>query len=323
MKIGFVISHYPAEKRVPILPEDIKGFENEIVIEKGLGRTMGIEDHAYEAAGCTLLSRKEVFASCDTIVSLKLLQPRDYDDIREGQMIIGWTHPEVSGKPFMIAQGIPKKLIIVDLDNITPAIYYQNRSIEIPWIPSHFINRNSFYAGFAATSHALMNRGIIPDESYNIAILGSGNVSQGAMNFISKFSTNVRMFYRRTMNEFFNEIEEFDIIINGIQIPLGTPSLVTYEHQRRMKPGALIIGAAADGDGTIEGIQYTPYENPVYEREGKYYYCVDNAPSIYHQAASRAISASFAKWVYREDVQKLYELADEIINSDKRNLQKI
>lgn len=314
MKIGFVISHYPAEKRVPVLPEDIQGFENEVVIEEGLGKTMGIDDLSYKAVGCTVMSRKEVFAACDTIVSLKVLQPEDYDDIREGQMIIGWTHPNVSGKLFMDSQGIPKKLIIVDLDNITPAIYYQNRSIEIPWIPPNFIYMNSFYAGFSATSHALMNKGIIPDASYRVAVLGSGNVAQGAMNAISKYSTNVRMYYRRTMEEFLQNIEEFDIIINGIQIPHDTPSLVTYEHQERIKKGALIIGAAADGDGTIEGIQYTPFEDPIYERKGVYYYCVDNAPTIYYQTASRAISESFSKWVYREDVKKLYKLANTIMH---------
>lgn len=313
MKIGFVISHYPAEKRVPILPEDIQGFENEVVIEEGLGKTMGIEDQSYKEVGCTVLSRKEVFATCDTIVSLKVLQPEDYDDIREGQMIIGWTHPEVSGKSFMDDQGIPKKLIIVDLDNITPAIYYQNRSIEIPWIPANFIYMNSFYAGFSATSHALMNKGIIPDASYRVAVLGSGNVAQGAMNAISKYSTNVRMYYRRTMDEFLQNIEEFDIIINGIQIPHDTPSLITYEDQERIKKGALVIGAAADGDGTIEGIQYTPFEDPIYKRKGVYYYCVNNAPTIYYQTASRAISESFTKWVYREDVNKLYDLAKEIM----------
>lgn len=313
MKLGFIISNYPGEKRVPLLPEDIKNFENEIVIEKGLGAEMGIEDRAYIIAGCTVLSRKEVFASCDTIVSLKLLQPEDYDYIREGQMIIGWTHPEVTGKQFMEEQGIPKKLIIVDLDNITPAIYYQNESIEIPWIPRNFIYENSVNAGFSATLHALISIGIIPDSRYKVAVLGSGNVSQGAMNAISKFTTNVRMFYRKTLDEFLDNISEYDIIINGIQIQRGTPHVVTLEHQRKLKRGAIIVDAAADGDGAIEGIDYTPIEEPFVKKGGKYFYCVNNAPTMFYRTASRDISRSFSKWVYRDDVKKLYNLAKEIM----------
>lgn len=312
MKLGFVVSNYPGEKRVPLLPEDIRNFENEIVIEKGLGAEMGIEDQAYIIAGCKVASRKEVFASCDTIVSLKLLQPEDYSYIREGQMIIGWTHPEETGKTFMEEQGIPKKLIIVDLDNITPAIYYQDRSVRIPWIPRNFIYENSINAGFSATMHALISIGIIPDSRYKIAVLGSGNVSQGAMNAISKFTTNVRMFYRKTMDEFLENIHDFDIIINGIQIQRGTPHIVTLEHQKHMKRGAIMVDAAADGDGAIEGIEYTPIEEPFIKKGGKYFYCVNNAPTMFYRTASRDISRSFSKWVYRHDVKRLYELAKEI-----------
>ena len=52
MKLGFITSNYPDEKRVPLLPKHIKNFENEIVIEEGLGFEVGIEDDAYIEAGC-------------------------------------------------------------------------------------------------------------------------------------------------------------------------------------------------------------------------------------------------------------------------------
>nr|AAB22793.1 N5-(carboxyethyl)-ornithine synthase {NADP(H)-binding fold} {EC 1.5.1.24} [Lactococcus lactis, Peptide Partial, 39 aa] [Lactococcus lactis] len=35
-----------------------------------------------------------------------------------------------------------------------------------------------------------------------IAILGSGNVAQGAFSSISKYSSNIRMYYRKTMSIF-------------------------------------------------------------------------------------------------------------------------
>lgn len=313
MKLGFIKSNYPDEKRVPLLPEDIKNFKNEIVIEAGLGFEVGIEDDAYIDANCTVLSREEVFATCDTIVSLKLLQPEDYDFLREGQMIIGWTHPEETGKSFMEEQAIPKKLIVVDLDNISPAIYFQDKKIDIPWLPRNFVFENSYNAGISATLHGLMSIGIIPDSHYKVAVLGSGNVSQGAFNTISKFTTNIRMYYRRTMDEFLDNIGEYDIIINGIQIERGTPHVVTLEHQKQLKKGAIIIDAAADGDGAIEGIEYTPVEEPFIKKEGNYYYCVANAPSLFYRTASRHISESFSKYVYRDDVKKFYDLAKEIM----------
>lgn len=312
MRLGFIISNYPGERRIPLLPEHVQDFANEVVIETGLGQTMGISDEAYEAVGCEVMTREEIFAECPAIVSLKLLQPSDYDMLREGQMIIGWTHPEESGKEFYREQAIPKKLFIVDLDNVYPRIYYQNRYVDIPWIPEHFVHRNSYIAGFAGTMHALVNYGLAPDSSYKTAVLGSGNVSQGAMNAISKFSSNVRMFYRRTMPDFHRNMSEFDIIINGIQIKRGTEPILSLEDQKKLKKGALLVCAAADGDGAIEGIEYTTWEKPVYEKDGLYYYCLANTPSVFYRNASQEISKAFSQWVYSVDLRKFYDLANEL-----------
>jgi alanine dehydrogenase len=36
MKIGLVKANFPGERRVPLLPKDIKDFKNEILVEEGL-----------------------------------------------------------------------------------------------------------------------------------------------------------------------------------------------------------------------------------------------------------------------------------------------
>ena len=35
MKVGLVVPSYPNEKRVALLPEDIKAFPDELVVESG------------------------------------------------------------------------------------------------------------------------------------------------------------------------------------------------------------------------------------------------------------------------------------------------
>ncbi len=94
MKLGFLIPNHPNEKRVALLPEHVKGFNNELVIETGFGETLGISDAEYVKVGCTIASREEIFKTCEGIFSLKVLKPQDYKHIREGQIIVGWTHPE-------------------------------------------------------------------------------------------------------------------------------------------------------------------------------------------------------------------------------------
>ncbi|WP_281170659.1 NAD(P)-dependent oxidoreductase [Lacticigenium naphthae] len=313
MKLGMIRPTYPNEKRVALLPEHVKAFENELVVEHGFGEYLDIPDEAYAAVGCTLASREEVFASCEAIFSLKLIQPHDYSLLRKGQMIVGWTHPEVSGLGFMEDVGFEKELMIVDLDNICPTIQLNKKKIQIPWIPMNFVHRNSFIAGYAATQHAFMSFGKLADSNQNIAILGSGNVSQGAFSAVTKMgASQVRMYYRKTMNQLKDELDEVDVLINGIELDAKHGHLVTKEELAKMKPNSLIIDAAADADRTIEGTDYTTIDDPLYKKDGLYYYCVANAPAVLYREASYAISKSFSKWVYQHDLKMMYTLAKKI-----------
>ena len=116
MKLGFIKPTYPGEKRVALLPEHINNdFENELIIEAGFGSNLGIADAEYEAKGCKIDTRSNIFSTCDTVFCLKLIQPGDYDNLREGQMIIGWTHPTGSGTEFYQSVACKKGLHIIDL----------------------------------------------------------------------------------------------------------------------------------------------------------------------------------------------------------------
>ncbi|WP_294142901.1 hypothetical protein [uncultured Sanguibacteroides sp.] len=308
MKIGFIKPNYPYEKRVAVLPEHIVNSPNELIIEQNFGEYLDIQDEAYSKVGAKIESREHIFATCDIIFCMKLIQESDYDKLREGQTIIGWTHPTGSGTTFMQNQAIPKKLIIVDLDNIYPAVYYLGKKYPISFIKPNFIWRNSYNAGLCAVYHAVLAHGILPDSNTKVAVLSIGNVSQGAVASISKFNTNTRIFYRKTMHLFYETLEEYDIIINGIEVENSNEHILTKEQQKRLKKGCYIIDAAADAGNAIEGTHYTTIGNPIYEENGLYFYVVNNAPSILFRETSRAISESFAKVVYNADIRTFLDL---------------
>jgi len=180
MKTGLIIPTYPFEKRVALLPQDIQGFENELIIEEGFGNTIGIHDDQYIEKGCSISSREYIFKNCDSIFCLKLMQPVDYPYLRRGQLVSGWTHPTGSGSAFFNSVAQDLELLIADLDNIYPSLFYKDRKIPIPWIPRDFIRENSVMAGTASTLHAIVSYGLFPDSNTKVAILAPGNVSQGA-----------------------------------------------------------------------------------------------------------------------------------------------
>lgn len=309
MRLGFIKPTYPGERRVALLPEHITSdFENELVVETGYGSSMGIRDSEYEAKNCKIDTRENIFLSCDSVFSLKLLQPNDYDLLRNGQMIIGWTHPTGSGKEFYQNVARTKHLKIIDLDNIYPAAYFDDKFIPIPFIKKNFIWKNSYYAGVCSVMHALLVYGLFPDSNTKVAVLANGSVSQGAYSFISKFNVDLRMFYRKTMAEFYESIGEYDIIINGIEVDSTVKHIITKEQLKKVKKGCLIIDAAADAGNAIEGTRYMSIDNPMYEEDGLYFYEVNNAPSMLFRKTSYEISKSFSEYVYKADVRRFWEL---------------
>jgi N5-(carboxyethyl)ornithine synthase len=310
MKLGFIIPHNTGEKRVALLPRHVDHFENDIIVEHNFGLNLDLTDEDYEKVGCKIATREEIFSDCPAVFSLKLILEDDYKNIRTNQMIIGWTHPYGSGKGFMEAQFNSKNLTIVDLDNIHPQVYYKDKIKLIDWIKPNFIKDNSFIAGYSAVLHALLSFGMIPDHDTNIAVLGCGNVSQGAFCAVSKFNNNVRMFYRKTMPEFIEERRSFDIIINGIEVDKVGLHILSLENQKSLKKNCLIIDASANAGKTIEGTTFTTIKNPIYKKDDVYYYVVNNTPSVFYKQASLKISESFSKNVYQKDVNIFKDLVE-------------
>ncbi len=310
MELGFVIPDFWGEKRVALLPEHIRQGPNSLKIECGFGRTMHIPDSEYINRGCQMCTRSEIFNTCNIIFSLKLIQPPDYEALRKGQMIIGWTHPTSSGKDFMREHAVPKQLIIVDLDNVYPRIYRGTQYTPIPWIPRNFIWKNSWLAGYAAVHHALECYGLLLRSEHKVAVLSAGNVAQGAFAALSNYGTYVRMFTRKTMAEFKSILHQFDVVVNGIEMDKPGEHILNQTDLARMKSGALIIDAAADAGNTIEGTRYTRLHDPIYEKDGLFYYVVENAPTLLYREASMNISQAFSEYVYFKDIAEFCALAN-------------
>ncbi|MBQ7210883.1 MAG: hypothetical protein IJS05_08335 [Paludibacteraceae bacterium] len=307
MKIGFIKPNYPFEKRVALFPNQVSNIVNECIVEKGFGEYLEFTDTDYLNAGAKVLSRSEVFKQCNVIFALKLLQPSDYEYIREGQIIVGWIHPSGSGKQFMIEQALPKNLIIIDLDNIYPKIYYKNKSISIPFIRPNFIYRNSYIAGKATVLHALLSNGRLPDSNTQVAILSAGNVAQGAFDVLAKLGASIRLFNRRSMPHFLESVEQYDIIVSGIEMDTNE-HLLSLSEQQRIKKGALVIDAAADAGNTFEGLDFTTIGEPIRYKNGVYWYCVNNAPSLLYRESSEVVSQAFEKVFYNSQIQDFLDL---------------
>ena len=294
--LGFVRPNFPGEKRVSLLPEHVSKCWGPVIMERGFGGALGLDDESYVAEGVRMLSREEVFFESDFIYSLKLLHPDDYESLRPGSSVIGWTHPQWSGKRFFETVCQERDISVFDLDSKFPALYRGQSITRLSAVPSGFVDGNSRLAGLASVQHAFLSMGIVPSPHMKIAVLAVGDVSQGALSYLYKFSPQIDVFTRSNMASFMQKLPEYDVVVNGAQLDEG--HLVRVSDLKRMKKGALIVDAAADSGGAIESSSDTTIEDPLFERDGVFHYGVPNSPSLLFREASAVISEAFSTFVY-------------------------
>ncbi|HEY8200538.1 MAG TPA: Re/Si-specific NAD(P)(+) transhydrogenase subunit alpha [Actinomycetota bacterium] len=102
MILGVPKETFPGERRVAMVPAALvpltkKGME--VLIETKAGQEAGFPDSVYEAKGCRIVSRAEVFSQADAILQVRTLGANteagraDLDLFRPDQLVIGMADP--------------------------------------------------------------------------------------------------------------------------------------------------------------------------------------------------------------------------------------
>lgn len=293
-KIAFIRPNYPNEKRVALLPQDIGLLLESGVhplVETGFGSSLNIPDDDYAVSGASIVSRIEAFRQ-NIIFSLKLIQPTDYHLLKFGHKIIGWMHPTGSGFDFYFNIAKNKKIQIIDLDSVYPRLYGDSVT-DLDIEPKHFFWKNSMFAGIASIKLGHQWFNLSSSVQKSVAVLGSGSVSQGAFYELSRLGILPRMFYRKTLSIFYSSINQFDLIVNGIEVD-SERHIMNRACIESTKKDCLIIDAAADAGRAIEGTSYNSLASPVSEVFGRRYILVNNAPTLLASEASQFISSVLA-----------------------------
>src|SRR5258708_5546904 len=96
MKVAVVKESAPGEHRVALVPEMIarlRGAGLEVLVESGAGDGAWFADSAYADAGATVVSREELLAGADLVVTVARPDPQLLDRLRSGQAIVGLLNP--------------------------------------------------------------------------------------------------------------------------------------------------------------------------------------------------------------------------------------
>ena len=96
MKVGVAKETAPGERRVALVPEvlgKLTAVGLRLLVERGAGAGAAIPDAAYEAAGATIVSTDELYASADVVLRVAKPSAAEVAKLRSGQVVLGLLSP--------------------------------------------------------------------------------------------------------------------------------------------------------------------------------------------------------------------------------------
>lgn len=314
MRIGVPKEIKNHEYRVGLTPDavrEIVAHGHEVVVETGAGIGIGASDLDYEGAGARILpDAAEVFAAAGMIVKVKEPQASERAMLRPDHVLFTYLHlaPDAPQTEDLVKSG-------------ATCIAYETVTDKRGGLPllapmSQVAGRLSIQAGATALERvhgglgALIGGvpGVAPSR---VVVIGGGVVGAQAITMALGLGADVTVLDRsldvlgelsarfgsalRTVYSTRAAVEQYvldaDLVVGAVLVAgAAAPKLVTADHGRRMKPGAVLVDVAIDQGGCFETSHATTHAEPTYMVDEVVHYCVANMPGAVPRTSTYALT---------------------------------
>src|SRR5215469_15932299 len=96
MKVGVLKETTPGERRVALVPEmlaRLRGAGLDVLVQSGAGDSAWFADSAYAEAGAAIVSRDELLAEADLVITIGRPDEHIAGALRPGQAVLGMLNP--------------------------------------------------------------------------------------------------------------------------------------------------------------------------------------------------------------------------------------
>jgi len=290
------------EYRVGLAPESVRevvAHGHKVIVETDAGGGISASDDEYRKAGAEIVGvAAEVFARADMVVKVKEPQAVERAMLREGQILYTYLH--LAPDPEQTRDLVDSGAVCIAYETVTSP----HGGLPLLRPMSEVAGRMSIQAA----AHSLekphggigMLMGGVPGvDPAKVVIIGGGVVGTHAAHIAVGMGADVWVLDRfnetldrlwshfgRSLNTVYStrdaierHVLEADVVIGGVLIPgAAAPKLVTAEHVRAMKPGAVMVDVAIDQGGCFETSHATTHSDPTYVVDDVVHYCVANMP---------------------------------------------
>ncbi len=290
------------EYRVGMTPASVREVchhGHQVIVQKGAGREIGLDDKMYVRAGAEIIDTpEEIFAKADMIVKVKEPQSNECRMLRKNQLLFTYLH---------LAPDPEQTKLLVESD--CTAIAYETVTDAHGGLPllapmSEVAGRMSIQAAAHCLEKAQRGSGVllggVPGvPPGKVVVVGGGVVGTHAARVAVGLGAEVTIFDRsigrlRQLDELFEgrakvlystvdvleeHVLDADAVIGAVLIPgAAAPKLVTEAQIKKMRRGSALVDVAIDQGGCFETSHATTHAKPTYRVHGVVHYCVANMP---------------------------------------------
>ncbi len=341
MKVGVPKEIKVLEYRVGMVPAGVRELVNdghEVIVETEAGSGIGMTDDDYKAAGARVVkTAKEVFDAAELIVKVKEPQLEECRMLRKDQVLFTYLH--LAADPKQAAALIESGTTAIAYETVTA----RDGSLPLLTPMSEVAGRLSIQAGAFALQKANGGRGVLLGGVPGVApgkvvVVGGGVAGTNAAEMAIGLGAEVTILDRsvprlrqldsiyggriRTMYSTTDAIDRLipdaDLVIGAVLIAgAAAPKLVTKEHVKAMRAGAVLVDISIDQGGCFETSRPTTHAEPTYVVDDVVHYCVTNMPGAVPRTSTFALTnvtlpfaKSLARHGWREALKRDPHLAE-------------
>jgi alanine dehydrogenase len=302
------------EYRVAATPEGIRELTHaghRVVVQAGAGIGSAIADADYVAAGAEIApDALAVFGEADMIVKVKEPQPQEYERFRPGQILFTYLH--LAADERLTRFLIERKVASVAYETV------QTSDGRLPLLApmSEIAGRMAPHVAATWLERAHGGRGVLMGGASGVApatvvVLGAGMAGSNAAWIAAGMEAEVVVVDKNVERlRFIDQIWrgriqtvassrlaveqlvlDADVVVGAVLVPgAKAPHLVTEEHVRRMRPGAVLVDISIDQGGCFATSRMTTHSEPTYVVDGVVHYCVGNMPGAVPRTSTYALT---------------------------------
>lgn len=302
------------EFRVGLVPSSVRELTthgHQVIVQRGAGAGIGIDDAAFEQAGAKIVdTAADIFKAADMVIKVKEPQTSECKMLREGQVLFTYLHlaPDPEQARLLQASGC----VAIAYETVT------NTSGGLPLLApmSEVAGRMAIQAGATSLEVTHGGSGILLGGVPGVApakvvVLGGGVVGTNSVRVAigmgarvvvidrsierlnqldSQYGSKIMTIYS-TRDAIERHVTTADLVIGAVLIPgSAAPRLVTRDMLSRMRPGSVMVDVSIDQGGCFETSRPTTHQEPTYVVDGIVHYCVSNMPGAVPRTSTFALN---------------------------------